>query len=158
MDDYPTDGGGGGEMDECLQKLSRDVQAIKEELALDRESARANSMAIAADIKVLKDDIALQIKLHQLDFAYRNCELGKFRYWFDNLMYGCSDSLVQDMVLEFRGGFGLRIDGYIKLDPRDTKEAETAEFHNMLSEQFMWLTGVKPRIEREGGSYMIYYS
>jgi len=143
--DDPTTGGTSRVMDnECLQKLSHDIQAIQEEMALDRKSARANSMAIASDIQLLKDDIqllkdniALQIKLQQLDFAYHNGSTDNFIYHTDE-SYGESQDLVQQIVVSFHGGFGHYLYGWT---------TSKREFHKKLCDQFMKLTGVMPHVE-----------
>jgi len=164
----------GRDMVECLENMSHDIQAtIKEEMALDSQRSRdkivtkleslqhavaSNSKALAFEIKVLRDEIALQTKHQRLDFACNNAGLGHFYYRIKHdgsSDYTASNGLVIEIIGSFRGGFGHCIHGFVGYTPE-----ATALFHTNLSDQFLKLTGVKPRIEQDesSGKYMIYYS
>jgi len=59
----------------------------------------SKSQAIASDIMVLKDEIALQTKRQQLDFVYCNPSTGKFDY---KNVYGCNSTqyLIPQTILK----------------------------------------------------------
>jgi len=161
----------GWEIVECLQTLSRNIQAMKEERATDSQSSRDKissklenlhqaMMSNSQAIKVLRDEIALQTKLQRLDFAYRNSSVGAFEYRTNDFRsYGNTWDLIPEIILSFRKGFGRYINGWGTSHYSEESEAKAAEFHSKLSDQIETLTGVKPCIEQESsGKYSIHYS
>ncbi len=158
--------------------LSRDaVQELKkilltstsQESKLENVTSKLSELStqittMNTQIITINQSIKRQTKRQSIDWAYANAEIGSFDYRDKTNGYKKSTELVRSILIFFRKGQGMYVDGnskhtttYIPGYTTDKGDFEGVEFRAAIANQLEDLLGTKPRVVSYDGKWTIFY-